>query len=218
MRPGSTRARVLEAAKGLQQASLKQIYELTGLTAEAERARAYRAVRELMGEGRLARKGVGLYVYRDVGPRRPREVLGRMWRAMCASREGFTSRDISDIASASRDHTKKVITWLKKNGAVRVVGRRAMPGVDTRFNVYQVVPERRGREVPRYSRPRKRTRDLQREWEPLKTAALEIVSQVCGLPMGDAEKLRELEAAAERFLGRVRGVRVRVEARGKGGR
>lgn len=201
MRQGSTRARVLDFIQGAGQASIVQVCEAMGAESKAAKQRVWEALKELTKEGRLERVAPAIYTCHDPGPRKKHDVMTRIWRAICASGSEFTSREISDLASASRDHTKKVITWLRQQGYVRIVGKKAVPGVQAKLNAYRVVPEKRGRVVPPYSRPRLRSWNAQ--WEPLKDTAFEILRGVWDLPAWDTDKLREIEASADALLVKV---------------
>lgn len=119
------RAVVGLASDGNKRITHQMIYECLGAATTAETDRIRRHTCELVRRGELRRLEAGAFRYDpDNAPRRRGESYIRVWRAMRASKQGWSWTDISQVTRVSYTVVLRYCRWLARVGYVAQVGRR----------------------------------------------------------------------------------------------
>lgn len=101
------------------------LYEIMGVDSEEERARLRRSLTHLVRKRELLRQAPGTYLYnpKATSPQAG-EMCSRIWRAIRASKPGWSKLDLSLTTRVSHSHLSQYVNWLEDQGYVERHGRK----------------------------------------------------------------------------------------------
>ena len=124
-----TAKQIRQAIQGLcerasDQVSYADIFHVLGISDPADKDRTRKTMRDFIKRGELKRVRDGVFTYHPKAVKR-RQAYGyqQMWRAIRAEQPGWTTADIEQVTSVSRNHVQKYCRWLHSEGYITHHGR-----------------------------------------------------------------------------------------------